>query len=46
VCLSLDRKGQSRRAKFPKTVCVIVFLSFHDGYSTRTLYSPTSLVFL
>jgi len=25
VCLSLDRKGQSRRAKFPKTVCVIGF---------------------
>ena len=28
MCLSLDRKGQSRRAKFPKTVCVIGFLSF------------------
>ena len=25
MCLSLDRKGQSRRAKFPKTVCVIGF---------------------
>ena len=32
MCLSLDRKGQSRRAKFPKTVCVIGFCHSY-GYA-------------